>query len=73
MDTQPHIENFTSVGVAREGSQLAGAGGKPFSPQTRHRSTKSETENGGILRVTADGPYVALPVDFTALRKLNVG
>jgi hypothetical protein len=46
---------------------------KMFSPQTRHSPTKSETENGGILRVTAGEYLVAKTNDFAALRKTNVG
>jgi hypothetical protein len=42
------------------------------SPQTRHSATKSETENGGILRLTEEAAYVAKTVDFTALRKTIV-
>lgn len=32
---------------------------KSFSPQTRHKPKKAETENGGFPRVTADCPDVA--------------
>jgi len=41
-------------------------------PQTRHSATKRETENGGILRLSANGVYVAKTADFAALRKTNV-
>ena len=51
---------------------LASAG-RSFSPQTRHSATKSETENGGILRVTAGAYLVAKTSEFVALRKTNVG
>ncbi len=61
MDTQPHIENFANVGrcVRREGSEMAGADGKPLSPQTRHSAGKRKSENGGILRVSEGSRFAA--------------
>jgi hypothetical protein len=43
------------------------------SPQTRHSAKRGGSENGGNLRVSAEGVFVAKGGDFCALRKINAG